>query len=136
MDIDTYTKEVSEALASNSVVLEKDGTLVVTVNGNQDGGTIQKAQDEAVRVIKKLDYKPNVLIDVRNMGFPDTSARKAIIASFNMDDYNRQAIFGLNGALRIIATLLLSHVVFRNRTKLCKTESEARAWLAKNPANT
>lgn len=132
---DDYTAEVTRALAHNSVVLEKDsGTLVVTVNGNQDGDSIRAIDAESVKLIEDIGYKPNVLIDVRNTGFPDAGARKAIIDSFNIDNYNKQAIYGLNDALRIIATMLLGKVMFRDRTRLCKTEAEAREWLANYPA--
>ena len=134
MDMDKYSADVTRALAHNTVVLEKDGTLFVTINGNQDGDSIRAIDQRSVQLIDGLGYKPNVLIDVRNTGFPDADARKAIIDSFNVDNYNRQAIFGLNDALRIIASLLLGKVVFADRTKLCKTEAEARAWLAKSPA--
>lgn len=135
MDIDKYTADVTSSVSSNSVTVERDGTVMVVMSGTQDAVSINTSEQKATKLIKELGYKPNVIIDVRNMGFPDGSARKAIIASFNTDNYNRQAIFGLNEALRIIATLLLSRVAFRNRTKLCKTEVEARAWLAKSPAN-
>lgn len=134
MNLEDYTQEVTRAESNNSVILDDDGTLVVTVNGSQDGDSITALDAKSRELIDTLDYKPNVLIDVRNTGFPDASARKAIIASFNDDNYNRQAIFGLSDSLRVIATLVLGKVIFRDRTKLCKTEAEARAWLAKSPA--
>lgn len=131
-----YTEEVTKAIAYNSAVLEEDGTIFVTINGSQDGDAVRGIDSKVRAMINSLGYKPNIIIDVRNTGFPDSSARKAIIEAFDEDNYNRMAIFGLSSSLRVIAVIVLRQVALRSRTKLCKNETEARNWLAKNPVKT
>lgn len=132
MQVD-YTEEVTRAMACNSAVIEKDGTIFVTINGSQDGDSVRAIDAEVSTIIDSLGYKPNIILDVRNTGFPDASARKAIIVAFDEDNYNRMALFGLNESLRVIAVIVLRQVTLRSRTKLCKDEKQARAWLAQSP---
>jgi hypothetical protein len=130
---DEYTKEVTTAVVSNSIVMDADGTMFVKVAGNQDGPSIKKLDDDAIAIIKTLNYKPNIIFDVSNAGLPDPAGRKLIIESLGRDDFNMQVFFGLNDALKVVLQLIMRKVMLKGRTKLLKTETEAREWLAKYP---
>lgn len=134
MDISKYTEEVTEAIAYNSLELESDGTLYCRVVGNQDKNSVTDIDTKSIEILKKLDYKPNVLMDLTYSGVPDSNARKLISQAFSKDRYNVMAIFGMNDTMRFIAKLIVSKVLIRNRIKMFKTEKEARTWLNANPA--
>ncbi len=135
MNYSEYTKEVTEAITYNQIYLDKDGIMFCRVVGNQDADSVKKTEKESQVLLKKLDYKPNVLIDLRDAGIPDSGARKVIAKVYSKNNYTLMAMYGMNDAMRVITQVILSNVAARNSIKVFKGEEEAREWLNENPVN-
>lgn len=116
-------------LSDNSVQLDAAGRVCMTIIGVQTGETIMALVKDGAELTKTLNYRPNVLVDVTNMGFPEMSARKAIAELLNQNLAHRQASFGISEPIKLVVNIMLRNFMNRADIKICSTKAEAIAWL-------
>jgi hypothetical protein len=128
-------EQVTKAEAYNEVVFESNDLVVLKMSGSQDGDSIDEYFKRTFKVFKDLPYKPNMLVDVSNVGFPQKSGIEAVrrweskVAQYE----NKKAIYGFSEPVRLVTGMFLDKVLNNNQTKIFKTEAEAREWLEQNP---
>lgn len=123
-------------LSENSVEIDANGRVFMVLAGVQTRETIEELVRRGAVLTEKLNYKPNCLIDVSNMGFLESSARKSLVDLMNQSLANRSASFGISEPLKIVVNLMLRNVMNRKDVKICSTREQATAWLDEdNPLN-
>lgn len=129
MNPDQFGDEELIPLSSNTVEIDSAGRVFMVLAGVQTQETIAELIESGSKLTKDLNYTPNVLVDVSNMGFLEGSARKALIDLMNQNLANRSASFGISEPLKIVVNIMLRNVMSRKDVKICSSREQAIAWL-------
>lgn len=116
----------------NKVVLNDDGIIEIQVVGGQDLASVT-AMGEKVKHLaasQRMAQQPVlVLDDILAMGDVPPDARKLVVELGKTTDYDRLAMLGRGGILRIGANLMLSATGKGEKVKYFDNREQAVAWL-------
>lgn len=119
----------------NKVFLNDDDIIEIHVVGNQNAASIDlMGRDIRGKLITlRARSKPClVLDDLREMGTVDGPGRKLVVELAKHLDYDRLAMLGKPGILKLGANLMLRAVGRAGSIRYFDNETEAFTWLKAN----
>lgn len=108
--------------------LGEDNIFYVTVNGDADETFANAAVEITFKLIKTVEGKVNMLIDLNKAGKPSKAARERGRETFEDEKVGRVALVGLHPVAKVIASFMMG-VSKRKNLRFFKTKDEALAWL-------
>jgi hypothetical protein len=118
--------------AKNTVELQPEGYVLVTLEGKQDYMTMDALAKRCKRLADqmKAEGKPVIgLVDFSRDGGFTTGTNKAVMHALEEISYDRLALFGKGGVLEEVTKAVVLALGKAERTKVFKTRDEALAWL-------
>ena len=116
----------------NKVILNDEGIIEIQVVGGQDVASVM-AMGEKVKHLaasqRAAQESVLVLDDILAMGEVPPDARKMVVDLGKTTDYDRLAMLGKGGILRIGANLMLSATGRGDKVKYFDDRAQAVAWL-------
>lgn len=117
---------------ANQVFISEENVIECRVIGNQTAESVQAMgkKIESLLAQRKVQHKPLlVLDDVTHMGSVPPAARNYVVSLAKTLPYDRLAMLGKGGLVRIGANLLIRASGRRNRLRYFSNRQEAIAWL-------
>jgi UDP-N-acetylmuramyl pentapeptide synthase len=119
-------------MQNDTVHLRTDGIIEVDSAGNKTVFII-RGMGEAIKALARIqrENKKSVLVldDLRKMGSVPPEGRRLVVELAKTLDYDRVAMVGSNGVLRIGANLMFQATGKSEKIKYFSDYDEAVAWL-------
>jgi len=119
-------------MADNRVFLNKDGIIEIMVVGAQNATSIETMGREADALVTQMKAvgKPCLILDnLLQIGPVDAQGRKLVVDLAKRIDYDRAAMLGKGGVMRLGANLMLRAVGQAYRTRYFDDRDQAIKWL-------
>ncbi|HLZ14643.1 MAG TPA: STAS/SEC14 domain-containing protein [Candidatus Saccharimonadales bacterium] len=116
----------------NKVYLDDQGIIVIEVIGDQTEESVEHMGQEANQLIteqRKLGKRTVILDNILQMGSVGPEARKLVVELGKRLDYDKAALLGKGGIMRLGTTLMLHATRQTSKLKYFDDEQEARTWL-------
>lgn len=117
---------------ANKVFINNDGVIECQVIGDQTLQSVTAMGEEIGSLAARLDAERRpllVLDDISHIGSVPPDARKKVIQFVKTVKYNRLAMFGGNGLIRVGANLILRASGKSKKLKYFTNRSQAIVWL-------
>lgn len=128
-------------MADNRVFLNDDGIIEILVVGQQNAASVEFMGRQADTLItqRKASGKPPLILDnLLDLGPVDGPGRKLVVELAKRMDYDRLAMLGKGGIMRLGSNLMLRAIGQSYRAKYFDDREKATAWLKEklpqNPA--
>ena len=125
-------------MADNRVFLNDDGIIEIWVVGQQNAASIELMgrQIDTLLTQQKALGKPCLLLDnLLQIGPVDAAGRKLVVDLAKRLDYDRAAMLGKGGVMRLGASLMLRATGQTYRIRYFDDRDKAVAWLKEKQAN-
>jgi len=119
-------------MAANKVTLRDDNIIEVRVAGIQNAASVDLMGREIKTMLVNLrahGLPGLVLDDVRELGEVDSAGRKLVVDLGKQLDYDRLAMLGNSGLLRLGSNLLLRAIGRSGKIRYFVDHEQAVAWL-------
>jgi UDP-N-acetylmuramyl pentapeptide synthase len=116
----------------NSVALRADNIIEIMVVGNQTIESVQEMADAVGRLAEPLEreHRPILVLDnLLNIGAVSQPARERVVQLAKHMRYDRLAMVGNNGLLRLGANLMLRATGKGDKARFFVNHGEAATWL-------
>jgi UDP-N-acetylmuramyl pentapeptide synthase len=117
----------------NSVILNKDGIIEITVIGNQTVSSVSSMAEQARKLLEELGKKGKkqlILDDITKLGTTDIAARKAVAKAAHELPFERCVLLGDGSTLMRVATNLLLHGIGKgSKIRYFEDREKATVWL-------
>lgn len=117
----------------NSVILNKDGIIEITVVGDQDASSVTEMVGQARTLLEELGKKGKkqlILDDITGMGVTNIEARKAVNKAAHDLPFKRCVLLGDGSVLmRVAANLLLHGIGQGGKIRYFEDREKAVRWL-------
>jgi hypothetical protein len=118
---------------NNSVRLNGDNIIEITVVGNQNYASVSSMAIQAGQMLEKLgkEGKPQLILDdITKIGTTDIAARKAVASYAKTLPFKKTAMLGDGSVVMRVATNLLLRAVGQGvRVRYFEDRKRATAWL-------
>lgn len=119
-------------MAANDVTLREDGIIEIKVVGMQNAASVELMGRKTGVLITKLraQGKPALVLDnLQQMGDVDSAGRNMVVELGKKLDFDRVAMVGKGGLVRIGANLILHATGRAEKVKYFDSIEEAMQWL-------
>lgn len=119
-------------MAKNKVFLNQDGLIEIQVVGDQNAASIElmgRELDVLITRLKALDKPALVLDDLLQIGKVDAKGRKQVVDLGKNLNFDKLAMVGKGGLLRLGANLLLSAIGRGDKMRFFNDRAPAVEWL-------
>jgi hypothetical protein len=119
-------------MADNRVFLNQDGIIEIMVVGAQNATSIETMGREADALVTQMKAvgKPCLILDnLLQIGPVDAQGRKLVVDLAKRIDYDRAAMLGKGGVMRLGANLMLRAVGQAYRVRYFDDRDQAIKWL-------
>lgn len=117
----------------NSVILNKEGIVEITVVGDQTFSSVSAMAGEARKLLNNLgkqDKRQLLLDDITKLGKTDIEARQAVAKAAHNLPFQRCVLLGDGSTLMRVATNLLLHGIGKGgKIRYFEDREKAIAWL-------
>lgn len=117
----------------NSVILNKDGIVEITVVGDQSARTVATMVDQCRNLLEEIGKKGKkqlILDDIVGLGVTDIEARRAVAKAAHDLPYARCVLLGDGSTwMRVATNLLLHGVGMGGKVRYFEDREKATKWL-------
>ncbi len=123
---------MTSALGKNKVFLHKDGYIEIQVRGDQTVASVQ-TMGEASRLLgvsRRAEGRPALVLDnLLEIGAVPVEARQPVMELVKSTDYDKLAMLGSGGMLKLGANLILHATGRGSRVRYFDDRAKAIIWL-------
>ncbi len=119
-------------MTKNKVYINSNDIVEILVNGDQTSESVQKMAEEAARLVAQLkeNGRKGLIIDnLTTMGIVPPEVRKKVVEHMKMIDYDKLALYGRGGLLKIAANLLMQAIGRGSSVRFFDDYEQATDWL-------